>query len=55
MRYIEIIDEDIKDLLQNSNDEKLVVNNEWEGPVVAGAKWVTVNNAQELNEHLVRG
>jgi len=42
VRYIEIIDEEIKDLLANNSDEKMVINNEWEGPAVAGAKWVVV-------------
>jgi len=55
IRYIEIVDEEIKDLLSTTREELYVVNNEWEGPVVQGAKWLTVSNAAELNEHLVRG
>ena len=55
VRYVEILDEEIKDLLPGGQHEGLtVVNNEWEGPTILGANWVSVKNAVELKDLLVK-
>lgn len=54
VRYVEIIDEDISDLLVTNNNRKAeplqVVYHEWEGPTVVNSSWITVNNSGQLGE-----
>ncbi len=48
VRYVEIIDEEIIDLLLPSgvvSDQNMrVITNEWEGSTINGATWVSVSN-----------
>lgn len=56
IRYVEILDEEIKDLLSSAQQPEglAIVNNEWEGPTILGAQWVSVANATELKDILVK-
>jgi hypothetical protein len=57
MKYVEIVNEEITDLLAFSYNSDLLkaVNNEWEGPTVANATWVSVNSIDEYNDFFLRG
>ena len=48
IRYVEIVDEEIHDLLQPTgaygHHTLHVVTNQWEGPVVSGVNWVPMIN-----------
>jgi len=57
VRYVEVVDEEIKDLTPGSHQSEglAVVNNEWEGPTILGAQWTSIRNAVELKEFLVKG
>jgi hypothetical protein len=49
IRYLEIVDEEVRDLLQQGNFNNVrnamnVVLNEWEGPTVNGIQWVPMTN-----------
>lgn len=57
MKYIEVVNEEITDLLAFSYNSDLLkaVNNEWEGPTVANATWVSVNSIDEYNDFFLRG
>lgn len=56
IRYVEILDEEVKDLLPSGQQPEglAVINNEWEGPTVLGAQWVSVGNAAELKDVLIK-
>jgi len=58
IRYVEIIDEELTDLLAGSNnfaDPLQVVFHEWEGPTISNASWISVSNATQLNEVFLNG
>ena len=58
VKYIEIVNEEITDLLafSSANGDLLkAVNNEWEGPTVANATWVSCSNIEEFNDFFLRG
>ena len=58
MRYIEIVDEEVKDLLQGSyggRNTLQVVLNEWEGPTVNGIQWVPMANQHQLADFFANG
>lgn len=48
IRFIEIVDEEVHDLLQPTgaygHHSLNVITNEWEGPVVNGVNWVPMTN-----------
>ena len=48
IRYIEIVDEEVHDLLQPTgaygHHSLNVITNEWEGPVVNGVNWIPMTN-----------
>ena len=51
MRYLEIVDEEIHDLLVHSNSRRgslQVVFDEWEGPSVANASWIPCSSGTHL-------
>ncbi|CAG9332942.1 unnamed protein product [Blepharisma stoltei] len=52
IRYLEIVDEEISDLLIQSNSRILgtlhIVQSEWEGPAVKNASWLQCNSSHEL-------
>ena len=59
MRYAEIIDEDITDLLalpQDKFGDPIQVNyNEWEGYSLNKCNWVTLSNSSQLSEVFLSG
>mgnify|MGYP000104790623 CR=1 FL=1 len=58
IKCVEIVNEEIVDLLafSSANGDLLkAVNNEWEGPTVANATWVSVNTIEEFNDFFLRG
>ena len=57
MKYVEIVNEEITDLLAFSYNSDLLkaVNNEWEGPTVANATWVSCSSIDEFNDFFLRG
>ena len=56
IRYIEVLDEEVRDLLSTgANAEGLaVINNEWEGPTIMGAQWMGVSNSAEFKDILIK-
>ncbi|CAD8184449.1 unnamed protein product [Paramecium octaurelia] len=58
-RYVEIIDEEVSDLFappnKRLNDQLQILDHAWEGPTIANATWVTVNNEIQLQEALNSG
>jgi hypothetical protein len=50
MKYVEILDEEVRDLLSGgggfggSSRNLQVVLNEWEGPTVSGVQWIPMTN-----------
>lgn len=63
IRYIEIVDEEVKDLLSggpggfgmSGRNTLQVVLNEWEGPTVAGIPWVPMTNQHQLADFFTNG
>lgn len=57
IKYVEIVNEEITDLLAFSYNSDLLkaVNNEWEGPTIANATWVTCSSIDEFNDFFLRG
>lgn len=58
IRYVEIIDEEMNDLLAGGNaysDPLQVLFHEWEGPTISNATWISVTNAVQLNEVFLNG
>jgi kinesin family protein 3/17 len=58
IRYVEIIDEEITDLLAGANnysDPLQVMFHEWEGPTISNATWISVANSTQLNEVFLNG
>lgn len=57
MKYVEVVNEEITDLLAFSYNSDLLkaVNNEWEGPTIANATWVSVSSIEEYNDFFLRG
>ena len=56
IRYVEILDEEVKDLIPSGQQSEglAVINNEWEGPTILGAQWISLSNAAELKDVLVK-
>ncbi len=54
VRFVEIIDEEINDLLGHSNstmsDTLQVQEDIWEGPTIQHVTWMVVTNSGQLNE-----
>jgi hypothetical protein len=57
IKYVEVIDEEVMDLLSNTFNTDLikVVNNDWEGPSVVNATWITAGSVAEFNDFFIRG
>lgn len=57
IKYVEVVNEELTDLLAFSYNSDLLkaVNNEWEGPTVANATWVTCQSIEEFNDFFLRG
>lgn len=59
IKYIEIIDEEVHDLLAPTgaygHNSLNVVTNEWEGPIVNGVNWVPMTNQHQLADFFVNG
>jgi hypothetical protein len=59
MRYVEIVDEEIYDLLQPTgaygHHTLNVVTNEWEGPTVNGVAWIPMSNQHQIADYFVSG
>ena len=59
IRYVEIVDEEIHDLLQPTgaygHHTLNVVTNEWEGPTVNGVAWVPMTNQHQLADYYQSG
>ena len=58
VRYLEIIDEEIIDLLAGPGNQPpniTIIHNEWEGPTVVGANWTSVANSKEMQNLFLRG
>lgn len=57
IKFIEAVNEEITDLLAFSYNSDLLkaVNNEWEGPTVANATWVSCSSIDEFNDFFLRG
>lgn len=59
IRYVEIVDEEIFDLLQPTgaygHHTLNVVTNEWEGPTVNGVAWVPMSNQHQIADYFVSG
>jgi len=59
MRYVEIVDEEVRDLLQGSygvsRNTLQVVLNEWEGASVNGVQWVPMANQHQLADFIANG
>lgn len=59
IRYVEIIDEEINDLLTGGNnnyaDPPQVLFHEWEGPTISNSTWISVVNSNQLNEVFLNG
>ena len=57
IKYVEIIDEEVSDLLSTNFNTDLikVVNNDWEGPSIVNATWITVSSISEYNDFFLRG
>ena len=59
IRFIEIIDEEIFDLLQPTgaygHHTLNVVTNEWEGPTVNGVAWIPMSNQHQIADYFVSG
>jgi len=59
IRYVEIVDEEIYDLLQPTgaygHNTLNVVTNEWEGPTINGVPWVPMSNQHQIADYFVSG
>lgn len=58
VRYVEIVDEEVIDLLALPNkfgDPVQVLNHEWEGPTITNCNWITVGDARQLMEVFQNG
>ncbi|CDW90229.1 kinesin-like protein [Stylonychia lemnae] len=59
VRFIEIVDEEIHDLLQPTgaygHHSLNVILNEWEGPMVNGVNWIPMTNQHQLADFFVNG
>jgi hypothetical protein len=59
VRYIEIVEEEIHDLLQPTgaygHHTLNVVTNEWEGPTVNGVAWIPMQNQHQIADYFVSG
>ena len=59
VRYVEIVDEEIFDLLQPTgaygHHTLNVVTNEWEGPTINGVAWVPMSNQHQIADYFVSG
>ena len=59
VRYVEVVDEEIFDLLQPTgaygHHTLNVVTNEWEGPTINGVAWVPMSNQHQIADYFVSG
>jgi hypothetical protein len=60
IRYVEIVDEDILDLLQPGGggygqSTFNVVNDQWEGPTIQGVNWITVSSQHQVADYFTSG
>ena len=59
IRFLEALDEEIRDLLQPGGGQTFpshnIMINEWEGPHVQGVQWVPVPSSAQLNDFFKGG
>ena len=59
IRFVEIIDEEVFDLLNPGNGASYSKHNvmldKWEGPLVRGVQWVPVQNATQIDQFFQAG
>jgi coiled-coil domain-containing protein 78 len=59
IRFVEVVDEDIYDLLQPTgaygHNSLNVVTNEWDGPTINGIAWIPMSNQHQIADYFVSG